>query len=152
MACSSKKSFLYFRNEKFTSGLHKILNKFRSCICLVIFVLSIISSGFTLHSLFYIKELFNSLVFLPLLTEFETPLYDRHNIIRKEFIVIMAIVPLFFFIICIVEFSHWCNLSFIQGIRANERRIDMRSFSFSFSYFLQHMYQVHVCISKCLFI
>ena len=69
-------------------------------------------------------------VFSPLLIGIETSLYDRHNTISKEFIAIMAIVAFFFCIICIVEFCHWCNLSFIQGIRANERRIDMRSFFF----------------------
>ena len=48
----------------------------------------------------------------------------------------MGIVPSFFFIICVVETCHWCNLSFIRGLRANERRTDMRTFFFFLLVFL----------------
>ena len=79
--------------------------------------------------MFYMEGLFKNLTFSPLLIEQTTSLYDRTKTLRKEFISFMGIVPFFFLIMCFVETCHWCNLSFIRSLRANERT-DMRTFFF----------------------
>ena len=86
--------------------------------------------------MFYMEGLFKNLTFSPLLIEQTTSLYDRTKTLRREFISFMGIVPFFFLIMCFVKTCHWCNLSFIRGLRANERRTDMRTFFFFLLVFL----------------
>ena len=76
-------------------------------------------------------------MFSPLLIEQTTSskLYDQTQTLSMEIISFMGIVPSFFLIICVVETCHWCNISFIRGLRTNERT-DMRTFFFFLLVFL----------------
>ena len=126
-----------FRCAKRMKTLEDILTKCLSCSGFVLFVLSIVPVVFAL-----ISELgmnFENLVFTPLVEYFilETgSILDQSNTLFAEFIAFLCIVPCFFFIICVVEFGQCCFVTFIRGLRPNERRTDMRTFFFYLLVFL----------------
>ena len=108
--------------------LQEIATKFRSCPCLILFFLCIVPVGFTLFSILHIEQIWDNLSFSPLFDNQTLFLPGPSETFAAEAIICMSVVPLLLFIIFIVECCHWCNVSFIRGLRAHERKKEIRTF------------------------
>ena len=108
--------------------LQEIATKFRSCPCLILFFLCIVPIWFTLYSTVHINELWENLSYTPLFDSLRFTIHGPNETLAAEWITCMSVVPFFLFIIFIVECCHWCNVSFIRGLRAHERKKEIRTF------------------------
>ena len=117
-----------FRYELCMKRLQVIETKWRSCPCVSLAILCIVPAVFIVFSVLHSEQVWGDLSFAPLIDNPTLYLPGPSETFAAETITLLSVVALLLFIISITECCLRCNVSFIRGVRADERKREILTF------------------------